>query len=48
MPEQFTFLGKIFCKWLKIHWTLGNKWKKGIQGYPDYINCRICHIVIWR
>ncbi len=43
MEEQFTLLGKVFCKWLKWHWPAKYHWHHNGQKHA---NCKLCGRII--
>lgn len=46
MVRKYTLLGRIFCKWLNLHWLWGQK--RWVYGGQVHGVCRICGQVVSR
>jgi hypothetical protein len=44
VEQKYTLLGKIFCKWLKLHIRDKSQTTWGFEG-QSYSICRLCHMV---
>jgi len=45
MEHKYTFLGSVFCKWLKWHWLERKSWVFNNQVHAV---CKLCGVIVSR